>query len=84
MTIDERFEKMAERHEALAQTVEMLVMENRATGEKLAKTIEFAGGLSKQIGELGKYTSEVANATARLLSIAEAHENRITRLEGQL
>lgn len=63
MTIDERLEKLAERHESLAQSVEMLVIENR---------------------NLAKFVHEIANGTARLLSVAEAHENRITRLEGQL
>jgi hypothetical protein len=33
---------------------------------------------------LDKLVNEIALGTARLLSIAEAHENRITRLEGNL
>jgi hypothetical protein len=63
MTIDERLEKLAERHESLAHSVEMLVIENR---------------------NLGKFVHEIALGTAHLLSIVEAHENGITRLEGQL
>ena len=32
--------------------------------------------------DVGKFVSEVAEGTARLLNIAEIHEKRITRLEG--
>jgi hypothetical protein len=70
MTIDEWLKKLAERHEPLAQSVEMLAIENR--------------NLSKAVRELSKFTNKIATATARLLSIAESHEHRITRLEGQL
>jgi hypothetical protein len=35
MTIDERLEKLTERHEALTQTVELLVAENRDRDAKL-------------------------------------------------
>jgi hypothetical protein len=31
MTIDERLERLAERHEALSQTVELIAAENRVT-----------------------------------------------------
>lgn len=35
MTIDERIDKLTERHEALTQTVELLVAENRDRDAKL-------------------------------------------------
>ena len=35
MTIDERLEKLTERHEALTQSVELMVAENRANFLKL-------------------------------------------------
>jgi prefoldin subunit 5 len=62
MTIDERLEKLAERHEALTQTVELI-----------ARAIDGIKG----------YTNDIAEATARLLHIAQIHEHRITRLEGE-
>jgi uncharacterized 2Fe-2S/4Fe-4S cluster protein (DUF4445 family) len=61
MTIDERLDRLVDRHEALAQSVELL---------------------TKDVRELGKYVSDIAAGTARLLHIAEIHEKRITRLEG--
>ena len=62
MTIDERIEKLAERHEALTQTVELL------TGD---------------LRELQGLVTDIAEGTARLLRVAELHEQRITRLEGR-
>ena len=67
MTIDERLEKLAERHEALTQTVELMARENER--------------ITREIDGIKSYTSEIAEATARLLHIAQIHEHRITRLE---
>ena len=61
MTIDERLDRLVERHETLSQSVELL---------------------TKDVRDLGKYVGEIAEGAARLLHIAEIHENRITRLEG--
>ena len=61
MTIDERLERLTERHEALTQAVEILA---RTTHEH-----------SQQI-------TEIMEAAARLLHIAQIHEQRLTRLEG--
>jgi hypothetical protein len=61
MTIDERLDRLTERHEALTQTVEILA---RTTHEH-----------SQQI-------SDIMEAAARLLHIAQIHEQRLTRLEG--
>jgi hypothetical protein len=61
MTIDERLDRLVERHEALSQSVELL---------------------TKDVRDLGKYVGEIAEGTARLLHIAQIHEQPITRLEG--
>ena len=68
MTIDERLDRLVERHEALSQSVELLTKDIHELGQRLDR--------------LGKYTGEIAEGTARLLHIAEIHEKRITRLEG--
>ncbi len=77
MTFDERMEKIVERHESLAQPVEMLVIENRNLAEQVNR-------VDKQLSELGRPTNGIALGTARLLSVSEAPENRITRLEDRL
>ena len=69
MTIDERLEKLAQRHEALTQTVELMAREM----QDMKSSIEGMKG----------YISDIAEGTARLLHIAQIHEHRITRLEGE-
>lgn len=68
MTIDERLERLAERHEALTQTVELMAVENRQT--------------SAENRERDRRMGEVMEAIARLLHVAEIHEQRLERLEG--
>ena len=67
MTIDERLEKLAQRHEALTQTVELI-------GHEL-------NTLTREVSTMRGFISDVAEGTARLLHTAEIHERRITRLE---
>ena len=68
MTIDERLERLAERHEALTQSLEVLHHEVQAQGMNIAQLLES----SRQDGE---------NIRA-LARIAEIHERRLTHLEG--
>jgi hypothetical protein len=65
VTIDERLEKLTERHEALTQTVELMAAENRDRDQRLNKTL-----------------GQIMEGMARLLHVAEIHEQRIERLEG--
>jgi len=45
MTIDERFQNLKERHEALAQSVEMMVAENKERDKRLAQIMDAIAGL---------------------------------------
>jgi len=40
MTIDDRLEKLTERHEALTQTVELMAAENRERDRRLGEVME--------------------------------------------
>jgi hypothetical protein len=40
MTIDERLERLAERHEALTQSVEMMALENKQRDRRQAEIME--------------------------------------------
>lgn len=64
MTIDERLDRLAERHEALAQSVELMVAEGREQTERI-RALE---RLAQQDGE---------NIRA-LAHIAEIHGRRLT------
>jgi hypothetical protein len=47
MTIDERLERLTERHEALTQTVELLVHSQQKNEEMLAHVIESIDSLAR-------------------------------------
>jgi len=48
----------------------------------VGEVVRYVGDLGQQFGDLGKYVGEIADGTARLLHMAQIHEQRITRLEG--
>jgi prefoldin subunit 5 len=69
MNIDERLEKLAQRHEALSQNVELLTRDVQS--------------LQDSMKSMQGFIKDVADGTARLLHVAEIHERRISRLEGE-
>ena len=72
MTIDQRLDRLTERHEALTQTVELMVAENRERDRRWAER-----------GEVwDKQMDQVMEGLARLLHTAEIRRRRIERLEG--
>jgi tagatose-1,6-bisphosphate aldolase len=75
MNIDERLERLVERHEALTQTVEHLAMQ----GEEQNKRIQAQGAnIDKILLALEKDGENIRG----LAHIAEIHEHRISELEG--
>jgi hypothetical protein len=68
VNIDERLEKMAERHEALAQSVDLLLIATRENTENIGKLVEV--------------TNQDAESIRALARIAELHDRRITNIEG--
>ena len=51
MTIDERLERLAQRHEALTQTVELIAAMQQANEKQIAKQIAEVLAASKRDGE---------------------------------
>jgi regulator of replication initiation timing len=74
MTLDERLERLTERHEALTQTVELMVAENRHAAEKLAVENE----------QRDRRLGEIMEGIASLLHVAEIHEQRLDRHDDRL
>jgi archaellum component FlaC len=68
MTIDERLERLTERHEALTQTVELIAGMQR--------------DLTRDVQQLSKTAEQDAENIRALARIAEIHERRLTDLEG--
>lgn len=61
MTIEERFDRLTERHEALTMNTELL---------------------HRELQDLGKIVRQLAEGTAALSRIVQAHEHRLEGLEG--
>ncbi|HLJ44575.1 MAG TPA: hypothetical protein VKU01_01120 [Bryobacteraceae bacterium] len=59
MNIDERLEKLVERHEALTQTVELMAHENRERDRRMDQVVS--------------RLDQVVEAISRLLHVAEIH-----------
>jgi archaellum component FlaC len=74
MTIDERLEKLTERHEALTQTVELMAAENRAGFARLER-VEQAFQRVEQI--LGR----MAQSMDTLSRVVEPHKHWLDDLE---
>ena len=72
MTIDERLEKLAERHEALAQSVGILTVDVRAMQVDMRERAE----------RTDAQISKLADIVAKVVDAIVAHDERIERLEG--
>ncbi|MGA3019961.1 MAG: hypothetical protein ABSF62_22815 [Bryobacteraceae bacterium] len=69
-------QRSQERHEALAETVELLTRDVQQDAENIRKDAE-------NIRALARNSQILHDSIKGLQTIAEAHENRIDRLEGQ-
>lgn len=75
MNFDERIERLTERHEALTQSVELLVIE--AKQNVIAAQVN-----SDNIRKLVEMSNRDAIDIRALARIAEIHDRRITNIEG--
>jgi regulator of replication initiation timing len=81
MNLDERLERLAERHEALTQSVELMVAENRQAAEKMvAENKQMAAENKQRDRRLG----EIMEGIASLLHVAEIHEQRLDQHDDRL
>jgi hypothetical protein len=81
MTFEERMDRLAERHEALAQSVEMLhrdILDLKVTVAGITAVVEKDG---ENIRALAGIAEVALDSIRRLESIAAAHNDRIERLE---
>jgi len=84
MTIDERLERLTERHEALTQSVELLVAENRQAVEERRQVVEEYREMAAENKLRDKRMGEIMEGIARLLHVAEIHEQRLDEHDGRL
>ena len=68
MTTDERLDRLTERHEALAESLQLLTADVQSLAQSAKEHDRILHGHANLIGDLAK--------------IASAHEQRLQRLEG--
>jgi len=88
MNIDERLERLADRHEALSNTVELLThdidalrAEGKETGDKIRALAIIAEQNEVRAGRNETRMEQMMDAIRSLARAVEAHERRITDLE---
>jgi len=72
-TIDERLDRLTERHEALTQTVELIAAMHRDNEKEFNRRFE----------ENEKRFAKVTEHLSALVRIAEFHHERLSHLEGE-
>jgi hypothetical protein len=83
MTIDERLTKLAERHEALTQSVELLLRESQEHTLQIGEQSRLIGEQSRLIAETTRQIGALRDASSALLQIVQNHEHRISGLEDE-
>ena len=69
MTFEERLDRISARHEALAQTVEVIAGMQKENERRFAET-------ERRFAEVAQFINQLAR-------VAETHEHRLDRLEGR-
>jgi methyl-accepting chemotaxis protein len=82
MTIDERIEKLTERHEALGQYVELLAHESARHDRQIAELTSSVNAMNDSVKRLAAIAETALDSINALARIAESHERRITRIDG--
>ena len=75
LTLDQRLDRLTERHEALTQSVESLAASSREIGDAVKETNSLVRSLVEAVAADGEHIRV-------LVRIAEIHERRLTSLEG--
>ena len=79
MTIDERLEKLTERHEALTQTVELIAAMHRENEKRNEKRFAVLDGSMTTLTDRMTTLTDTMN---RLANIVIRHEERLDALDG--
>jgi len=82
MTLEEKLEKLTDRHEALAQSLELLRDSVHEQGDNIAKQSENIREQGRNIDRLITLAETQAAHTEALFKVADSHERRRRRMEG--
>lgn len=76
MSIEERLEKLTERHEALSQTVEIVVGMQRENERRMAET-------DRRMAETDQRVRTLTDLMAGLVELVRRHEERLDNLDSR-
>jgi chromosome segregation ATPase len=80
--IEAALERIAERHEALTQTVEIIAGMQKENEKRIQQLSERVAQLGDRVGELTERVGQATDLMLTLTSIVRRHEERLERLEG--
>lgn len=87
MTIDERIERLTERHEALTQSVEILVATSHENSAQIAALTKRMDSLSdettKKMDVLIDVETRLAESMTALAQVVAQHERRLNGIENK-
>ena len=83
MTIDERLEKLVERHEALIFNVELLEKQVQTNGGQVQAIAAAQLETDGHVRTLARHMAEVMGTINRLGHVVIQREERLDRLEGE-
>ena len=78
MSVDERIEKLTDRHEALAQSIELMILENREREKQREKENQ------ERDQKWDRRFSQVVTSLEQLVHVAELHQHRLDSQDGRL
>ena len=86
MDIDERLERLAQRTDAIAQSVELLASIHRDAEKRVDRALELLAAAQREteqrMAQLAESNIRLDEGMARVVNILVNHENRISGLEG--
>jgi outer membrane murein-binding lipoprotein Lpp len=82
MTPEERWEKIEEKHAALAESVEILAGMQDAADARLIQLTGNVNRLTVHVNKIATNVSKLVDTVAQLAGLVRSHEERINRLEG--
>jgi len=82
VNIDERLDRLTERHGALAQSIELMVADGKLVGARIQVLAEACSKLFETAAKQADATGKRSESIDKLSRIAEIHEHRLDDLEG--
>ena len=75
--MDDRVERLAERHEALSQSVELLASLGRKYDRRIARANRRIEALAREAAEANQRVTALTEVMAGLIQLARRHEERL-------